>query len=295
MIPLDVLRKIRRIHITTSRMVTDAFSGHYHSVFKGKGIEFEEVREYEPGDDVRSIDWNVTARMGHPFVKKFVEERELTILLLLDLSPSCHFGTVRRLKRDLASELCALLALSAAKNNDKVGLILFTDRIERFVPPRKGMTHILRIIRDALYFEPSGQGTDISLALEYLHRISHRRSVVFLLSDFYDSPLERSLSVAGKQHDLIAISLTDPVEMNLPEVGIIRIEDPESKKNFLIDTSDRALREDYAKNARGRFEERRKLFNSAHVDHIDIRTDVPYLQPLVRFFRMREEGKGHRA
>jgi uncharacterized protein (DUF58 family) len=289
MISSEVLKKIRRIHITTNRMVSDAFAGQYHSVFKGKGLEFEEVREYQPGDDIRSIDWNVTARMGHPFIKKFAEERELTILLLLDLSSSCHFGTVHQSKRQLGAELCALLALSAAKNNDKVGLILFTDRVERFVSPRKGVRHILRIIRDALYFQPQGQGTDIALALEYMHRVVHRRSVGFLLSDFYDAPLKSPLSVAGKRHDFIAVTLTDPVELNLPETGITQFHDPETKKTFLIDTSDQSLRKEYRIKAQKRLAERTDLFNSVRVDHVDIRTDVPYLRPVINFFRMREK------
>jgi uncharacterized protein (DUF58 family) len=295
MIPSEVLKKIRRIHITTSHLVTDAFAGHYQSAFRGKGMEFEEVREYQPGDDIRSIDWNVTARMGHPFVKKFVEERELAVMLLLDLSPSFHFGTIRRLKRHLASELCALFALSAAKNNDKVGLILFTNRVERFVPPRKGMRHILRIIRDALYFDPEGQGTDIALALEYLNRVSHRRSVAFLLSDFYDSSLKKPLSIAGKRHDLIAITFMDPIELGLPNIGITQFEDPETGEVFLIDTSNQALREEYKKKALKRLEERKSLFSSTQVDHIDIRTDMPYLQTLIQFFRRRERRRGRKA
>jgi uncharacterized protein (DUF58 family) len=289
MIPSDVLKKIRRIHITTSRMVSDAFAGHYHSVFRGRGLEFEEVREYQPGDDIRSIDWNVTARMGHPFVKRFVEERELTIMFLLDLSPSFHFGTVHRLKRHLASELCALLALSAAKNNDKVGLILFTDRVERYVPPQKGIRHILRIVRDALYFEPVGRGTDIPLALEYLNRISIRRTVSFLMSDFHASQLKKSLSIANKRHDLIAISLTDPIELNLPNMGIAQFDDPETGQSFLIDTSDHRLQQEYRERAQQRLKERRDLFGSVRMDHIDLRTDVPYFQSLIRFFRAREK------
>jgi uncharacterized protein (DUF58 family) len=289
MIPSDVLKKIRRIHITTSRMVSDAFAGHYHSVFRGRGLEFEEVREYQPGDDIRSIDWNVTARMGHPFMKRFVEERELTIMLLLDLSPSFHFGTVHRLKRHLASELCALLALSAAKNNDKVGLILFTDRVERYVPPQKGIRHILRIVRDALYFEPVGRGTDIPLALEYLNRISIRRTVSFLMSDFHASQLKKSLSIANKRHDLIAISLTDPIELNLPNMGIAQFDDPETGESCLIDTSDHRLQQEYRERAQQRLKERRDLFGSVRMDHIDLRTDVPYFQSLIRFFRAREK------
>lgn len=288
MIPKEILKDIRRIQITTSRMVTDVFAGHYHSVFKGKGMEFDEVREYQPGDDIRSIDWNVTARTGQPFIKKFVEERELTIMLLLDMSGSSYFGTVNKLKEQLAAELCSLLAMSAIKNNDRVGLIAFTDRIEIFVPPRKGLSHVLRIIRDALYFDPEGKGTDIAGALEYLSKVTTRSTVTFVISDFHAEDYSRPLSIANRRHDIVALSITDPREIDLPDAGIISLEDAETGKGFLIDTSSPSVRKKYHINALRMMDEREELFRSTKVDHIDIRTDVPYTRELYRFFRMRE-------
>ncbi|HBH62240.1 MAG TPA: DUF58 domain-containing protein [Nitrospiraceae bacterium] len=288
MIPKEVLQTIRRIQITTSRMVTDVFAGHYHSVFKGQGMEFEEVREYQPGDDIRSIDWNVTARTGRPFIKKFVEERELTIMLLFDMSGSTYFGSVNKLKRQLAAELCSLLAMSAIKNNDKVGLIAFTDRIEKFVPPRKGLSHVLRLIREALYFEPEGKATDISGALEYLGRVTNRSTVSFIISDFHDTDYKKPLSIAGKRHDIVAISITDPREIELPDIGIINLEDPETDRDFLLDTSSEAVRKDFRMNSLKMLDERQQLFRSTNIDHIAIRTDVPYARELYKFFRMRE-------
>ncbi|UCH44217.1 MAG: DUF58 domain-containing protein [Nitrospiraceae bacterium] len=288
MIPKEILQQIRRIQITTSRMVTDVFAGHYHSVFKGRGMEFDEVREYQPGDDIRSIDWNVTARTGNPFVKKFVEERELTIMLVLDISRSSYFGSVNRLKRAVAAELCSLLAMSAIKNNDRVGLIAFTDRIEKFVPPRKGLSHVLRIIREAIYFEPEGRGTDIAGALEYLSRITNRSSVTFIISDFYATEYKRPLSIANRRHDIVALSITDPREQQLPAIGLIHLEDAERGHRFMLDTSSPQVRNEYSARAQKLFDERQRLFRSVNVDHIDIRTDVPYLQELYKFFRMRE-------
>ncbi|MFV1975062.1 MAG: DUF58 domain-containing protein [Candidatus Scalindua sp.] len=288
MIPEDILKNIRRIQIYTSRMVTDAFAGHYQSVFKGMGMEFEEVREYQPGDDIRSIDWNVTARTGHPFVKKFTEERELTIMALLDMSRSSYFGTVNKLKRQLAAELCSVLAISAVRNNDKIGLIAFTDKIEKFVPPRKGLSHVLRIIREALYYEPEGKGTDISGALEYLNRVTNRSTISFIVSDFYDSDYKKPLSIANKRHDIVAVSITDPREIELPNIGIIRLEDAETGKGFLVDTSSSTVRKDYYINAQKIFNDRQRLLQSINVDHIEIKTDMPYARELYKFFRMRE-------
>ena len=288
MIPREILQNIRRIQITTSRMVTDVFAGQYQSVFKGKGMEFEEVREYLPGDEIRSIDWNVTARMGHPYIKKFVEERELTVMLMLDMSPSCYFGTVKQLKMQLAAEVCSLLAFSAIRNNDKVGFIAFTDKVEKFIPARKGMRHVLRVIREALYFKPSGGGTDITLALEYLNRVTTRKTVTFIISDFYASGFKKMLAVANKRHDIVAITITDPREMELPNLGIIKLDDPETQKSFMVDTADTGLRREYAQNAYNRLKERKALFSSVNVDSIDVRTDIPYSQSLFRFFRARE-------
>jgi len=288
MIPKEILKQVRRIQITTSRMVTDVFAGQYQSVFKGSGMEFDEVREYQPGDEIRSIDWNVTARTGHPYIKKFVEERELTVMLLLDMSLSCSFGTVKQLKSRLAAELCSLLAFSAIQNNDKVGLIIFTDRIEKFVPPRKGLSHVLRVIREALYFKPKGSGTNIKAALEYLGKVTTRKTVTFIISDFYNPAFKKDLSITNKRHDTIAVTITDPLEIELPNIGIIKLDDPETGESRLIDTSSAGLRKDYHKNSLQRFQERKKLFQSINVDSIDIRTDIPYSKTLIAFFKMRE-------
>lgn len=291
MIPKEVLKNIRRIQITTSRMVSDVFAGQYQSVFKGKGMEFEEVREYQPGDEIRDIDWNVTARMGHPYIKKFAQERELTVLFLLDMSASCSFGTVKELKMQVAAELCSVLAFSAIRNNDKVGLIAFTDRIEKFVSARKGVRHVLRVIREALYFKPQGKATDISLALEYLNKITTRKCVVFIISDFYAPEFKKMLAVSNKRHDVIAITITDPAELELPPVGILKLDDPESNEGFWVDTSDASLRSAYAQNAQRSFKKRQALFRSCGVDAIGLRTDAPYSKSLFQFFRMREKRK----
>jgi len=270
-------------------MVTDVFAGQYHSVFKGKGMEFHEVREYLPGDEIRSIDWNVTARMGHPFVKKFVEERELTVMLLLDASQSCHFGSVKQLKNQLAAELCSVLAFSAIKNNDRVGLIVFTDRIEKFVPPRKGLSHVLRVIREALYMKPEGKGTDISMALEYLNRVTRRRTISFVISDFFDKDFKQQLSVSNKRHDCVAVTITDPREIDLPDIGIMQLSDSETGENFVCDTGSARFRTQYQKDARERIRIREKLLRSINVDNIDIRTDAAYEKALVKFFKAREK------
>lgn len=288
MIPKEVFQKVRRIQITTSRMVTDLFAGQYHSVFKGKGIEFEEVRQYQPGDDVKTIDWNVTARTGEPYIKKFVEERELTVMLLLDVSSSCCFGSAKQLKSQLAAELCSLLAFSAIKNNDKVGLIIFSDRIEKFIPPRKGTRHVLRVVREALYYKPEGKGTDVTLALEYLNRVTSRRTISFIISDFFADDFKKRLSVTNKRHDIIAVTISDPREISLPDIGIIKLQDAETENNFIIDTSDANFRREYAQRAEQRIKERKKLFYSVNVDNINVCTDQPYDKELIRFFRMRE-------
>ncbi|MFH0732365.1 MAG: DUF58 domain-containing protein [Candidatus Omnitrophota bacterium] len=288
MIPKEILKKIRRIQITTSRMVTDVFAGQYQSVFKGKGMEFDEVREYQPGDDIRTIDWNVTARMGHPYIKKFVEERELTVMLLLDASMSCRFGSVKQLKSQLAAELSSVLAFSAIQNNDKVGLIIFTDKIEKFVPPRKGLRHVLRVIREALYYGPQGKGTDISLALEYLNRVTKHKSIAFIISDFFDDKFKKLLAISNKRHDIVAVTITDPREINLPNVGIIKLDDAETQQSFLVDTTSASIRSTYNADAVKRIKERQELLRWARVDNIDIYTDSPYTKELVKFFRMRE-------
>jgi uncharacterized protein (DUF58 family) len=287
-IPKEILRKVRQIEIRTNREVTDVLGGQYHSVFKGRGMEFEEVREYQPGDEVRAIDWNVTARFGHPFIKKFKEERELTVMLVVDVSASGQFGSVRQTKNELAAELAAVLAFSAIRNNDKVGLIMFTDRIERFVPPQKGRRHVLRVIREILAFRPQATGTNIAGALDYLNSVQRRRAVCFLLSDFQDKSFLTQLRVTGKRHDVVALSLRDPREDELPPVGLLELRDAETGERALVDTFDRRVRQAFAQRATARLAKLRELLRSAAVDHIEIRCDTDYMLPLVKFFRMRE-------
>ncbi|HEV8376220.1 MAG TPA: DUF58 domain-containing protein [Candidatus Polarisedimenticolia bacterium] len=283
----EILKKVRRIEIRTNRLVNESLAGEYHSVFKGRGMEFDEVREYTPGDDVRTIDWNVTSRMGHPYVKKYVEERELTVMLLVDASASGDFGTVGSTKRAMAAEVCALLAFSAIRNNDRVGLLVFTDREERYVPPRKGRNHVLRVIREILTYEPSGRRTNLALALESLARGIRRRSVAFVVSDFLDSGFERALRLANRKHDLIALALSDPREMELPPVGILELEDAETGARILVDTWDRKALRLFAQQARERAEVRRRLFRQNEVDFVELSTARPYDVPLVRFFHER--------
>ena len=246
MIPKEILKKVKQIQIRSSRLVNDVMAGEYVSVFKGRGMEFEEVREYQIGDDIRTIDWNVTARLGRPYIKIFAEERELTIMFLVDLSSSGKFGSVRQFKNEIATEICALLALSATRNNDKVGLILFTDKIEKFVPPKKGKTHVLRVIREVLYFKPEGKGTDISTALEYLIKVTKRKTVSFLVSDFITEGFEHTLRIANKRHDIIAVSVTDPRELEIPDIGFVELEDAETGETTLIDTTDKKVREKFS-------------------------------------------------
>ncbi len=288
MLPKEVLKKIRRIEITTSKLVTDFLSGQYESVFKGRGIEFDEVRDYQPGDEIRSIDWNVTARMGSPYVKKYVEERQLTVMILLDASSSSSFGTTKRFKKELAAEVSAVLAFAAIQNNDRVGLIIFTDRIEKFVPPRKGLHHVLRVVREALYFNPKGRLTDIASALRYLDNVTARRAVTFVISDFFAKDFKKPLSIANKKHDVVAITITDPREAELPDAGIIELVDAETGSSYLIDTSSAKVRERYAKKSSQMRDERTRLFGSVGVDHIDISTDKSYIEEFIKFFRMRK-------
>ena len=287
MIPKEILKKVKRIEIQTRGLVNDVFSGEYHSVFKGRGMEFAEVREYQIGDDVRTIDWNVTARMGRPYVKVFDEERELTVMLLVDVSSSGEFGTVSQMKGEIAAEICALLAFSAIKNNDKVGLIIFSDAVEKYVAPKKGKFHVLRVVREILYHQPRGHQTNIAEALEFLSRVTTRRAVVFLVSDFISSGYEKALQIANKRHDLVAITITDPREVELPDVGFIELEDAETGETFLLDTSSVDVRQEFASKTQSIISEREKLFRSMNVDTIDIRTDQSYIEPLIRFFRMR--------
>ncbi len=287
MIPKEILKKVRRLEITTRGMVNDVFSGEYHSVFKGRGMEFSEVREYQIGDDIRTIDWNVTARYGHPFVKVYEEERELTVMLLVDASSSGEFGTFDRMKGEIAVEICALLAFSAIKNNDKVGLIIFTDKVEKFVPPRKGKSHVLRVLRELLYFRPEDKKTDIGGALEYFNRVIRRRSVVFLVSDFLSTEYERPLRIANKKHDIVAIHIVDPREMELPSIGYLELEDAETGEQVLLNTSDHQVRNLFAQKTSEAMTRRDKLFKSMNVDSIAIHTNESYFEPLMKFFRMR--------
>ncbi|MEJ2744843.1 MAG: DUF58 domain-containing protein [bacterium] len=288
MIPKEILKKIRRIQIYTTRMVQDVFAGEYHSVFKGRGMEFEEVREYQVGDDVKTIDWNVTARTGHPYVKLFREERELTVMILADISASGAFGTVGRLKAELIAELCAVLAFAATNNNDKIGLILFTDRVEKYIPPDKGITHVLRVIRELLYFRPGGKGTNISAAVEYLSKVATRQTVSFLVSDFLASGYERPINVAAKRHDLIAVAVSDPRERDLPSVGIMELEDPESGETISVDTRDRGVREAFAGIARKHEAAYYDFFKTHGIDCIKVNTAEPYMGALLNFFKSRE-------
>lgn len=287
MISTEILKKVRRIEIATRGLVNDVFAGEYHSVFKGRGMDFSEVREYSIGDDIRNIDWNVTARMGHPYVKIFQEERELTVMLMVDASSSGSFGSFQQMKGEIAIEICALLAFSAIKNNDKVGLIIFTDKIEKFVPPKKGKTHVLRVIRELFYHQPQSNQTDIAVALEYLSRVLRRRSVVFLVSDFLSENYEKALQIANRRHDVVAISITDPREIELPNVGFIELEDAETGETHLLDTTDLAIRQSFFTQANTRKLEREKLFKSMNIDSVDIYTHQSYVEPLIRFFRMR--------
>ena len=287
MLPKEIIRKVRRIEIRTKKLVNDVFSGEYHSIFKGQGMEFEEVREYQPGDDVRVIDWNVTARYGHPFVKRFKEERELTVMLLVDASSSGEFGTAQRMKGEIAAELCSVLAFSAIKNNDRVGMIIFTDRVEKYIPPKKGSSHVLRLIREVLYFKPQHPRTEINCALEFLGRVIKRRCVVFLVSDFLSSGFDKMLSIANKKHDLIAIKIADPREIELPDVGFIELEDTETGEQIIIDTKNAELREDFQKHASREKTKLDRSFRSMDLDHIHITTDKSYVEPLMAFFRVR--------
>ncbi|MCL4691736.1 MAG: DUF58 domain-containing protein [Candidatus Hydrogenedentes bacterium] len=288
MIPQEVMQEIRRIQIRTNHMVNDILTGQYESVFKGQGMEFKEVREYVPGDEIRLIDWNVTARTGIPHVKLLAEERELTVMLLVDASGSGRFGSVRRFKNELAAELCAVLAISAIKNNDKVGLIIFTDDVELYVPPSKGRRHVLRVIREVLFFEPKGRKTDIPGALHFLNGITKRRAVTFLVSDFMADGYEVPMRVAAKRHDLIAVVVSDPREAELPNVGLLNVRDAETDREVLVDTSNASVREQYALEARKRAAERDRILRRNRVDAIHVRTDRPYVEEIYRFFRMRE-------
>src|SRR5450755_1163380 len=286
--PAEILKKIRALEIKTKGLVQTAFAGDYHSVFKGRGMNFQDVREYQPGDEIRSIDWNVTARLGSAYVKKFTEERELTVMLVVDVSASGNFGSVSQSKRELAAEVACLLAFSAIRNNDKVGLILFTDRVEIFIPPKKGRSHILRLIREILFFEPEGRGTEPALALDYLNKVVTRRAVVFFVSDFQAKDFSRALAVSGRRHDFIAIHVEDEREKVLPNIGIITLEDAETGEQIEINTAERAIRTRFTTLAEGNYAELARTLRRNNVDAISLRTGEDYLPALRAFFKQRE-------
>ena len=289
MIPQEILKKIKWIHITTGRLAADVFAGEYKSVFKGRGLEFHDVREYQVGDEIRMIDWNVTARSDKPYIKRYIEERQLTIMILLDASRSGYFGSVNKLKKDIAAEISAVLASSASKNNDRVGLVIFTDRIEKFIPPRKGRHHILRIVRELLCYKPEGKGTDIPLCLEYLDKITTHSAIAFLISDFYTAPdIQKPLSIANKRHDIIAVRITDPRDTDLPNVGIIALADAESGKRYFVDTSRPSIREQYRKAAGEKQSQVQKLLRSVKIDTVNISTKGSYVDALIEFFERRK-------
>ncbi|HEV2391857.1 MAG TPA: DUF58 domain-containing protein [Verrucomicrobiae bacterium] len=314
MIPREILKKIRQIELRTNRLVTETLAGQYHSVFKGQGMNFEEVREYQPGDEVRSIDWNVTARMNHPFVKKFVEERELTLMLMVDVSGSGLFGSRAQSKRELAAEIASVLAFSAIRNNDKVGLILFSDEVEKFIPPRKGRRHVLRVIREVLFFQPRRQGTNLNGALEFLLRVTPHKAIVVVVSDFIGSPASADsrsgklrpqimlleslaqasypmLRHANRRHDLVAVQIADPYELELPQLGRLVLQDAETGEIVEVNTGDPRKRAAFAQRQTRAQADLGRLFRSAGIDAIQLRTDQPYAAELGRFFEKREKRR----
>lgn len=293
MITREIVKKLRKIEIHTARLANDQLAGSYHSVFKGRGMAFSEVRQYQPGDDVRFIDWNVSARMNDTYVKVFTEEREMTVMLLVDLSASELFGSVAQSKQETAAEVAALLAFSAIKNNDRVGLILFTDRIERFVPPKKGKGHVMRVVTEILSAKPSHKGTDVRAALELLGHVQKRKCVAFLISDFIASGYEHALRVASARHDLIALQITDPREETLPDVGLLLAQDLETGEIVEVDTSSKRVREAYAVRVARKRGEREQLFRKLDLDHLTIYTHKPYVRPIAELFRLRQRRERH--
>ena len=289
MIPKEILRKIRHIEIRTTRLVNDLFGGEYESVFKGQGIEFADVREYVPGDDIRTIDWNVTARSQHVFVKKYVEERELTVLFVVDMSGSEYFGSGEKLKSEVAAEITAVLAFSAVKNKDKTGLVIATDEVEKYVPVKKGKMHVLRVVREILYYKPRRVKTRLSAALEFLHRFLTRTAVIFIISDFMDEGFEKSLKILSRRHDVIAIHLKDRREQALVPAGLVEFEDRETGEVVLVDTSDPRVREAYREEAKKKQEKLSGVFKSLGLDKIEIAAEASYVEPLMKFFRLREK------
>jgi uncharacterized protein (DUF58 family) len=295
MISTELIKKIRHIEIRTRRLVNDSFAGEYHSIFKGRGMAFDEVRPYQYGDEIRTIDWNVTARTGEPYVKRFVEERELTVMLLVDASASENFGSVKQFKRELAAELTAVLSFAATTNNDKVGLMIFTDQIELFIPPRKGRRHVLRLIRELLAYEPQSRGTDIKMALEKTVQMLKRRGIIFLVSDFVADPdsYKKAMSITNRRHDLIAVDLHDPLESGLKNVGLLALEDPETDEIVWVDTNSQAWQRAYHQRYQAMERGKKLVFQQAQVDRIDISTDVDYSAPLTTFFKDRARRIRH--
>jgi uncharacterized protein (DUF58 family) len=293
MIPREIVKKLRKIEIHTARLANDQLAGSYHSVFKGRGMAFSEVRQYQPGDDVRFIDWNVSARMNDTYVKVFTEEREMTVMLLVDLSASERFGSVGQAKYETIAELAALLAFSAIKNNDRVGLILFSDKVERFVPPKKGKGHVMRVVAEILNAKPQRSGTDLRVALDMLGNVARRKSVAFLISDFIADGYERALRLASARHDLIPIRVVDPREESLPDLGLVTMEDLESGELFEVDTSSRAVREAYAHRLARHRAGREQLFGKLRMDHLTIHTDRGYVKPIADLFRRRQRRERH--
>ncbi|MBX3248746.1 MAG: DUF58 domain-containing protein [Myxococcales bacterium] len=288
MIPRDLVKKLRKIEIHTSRLANEQLAGSYHSVFKGRGMTFSEVRQYQHGDDVRFIDWNVSARMNEAYVKVFTEEREMTVMLLVDLSASERFGSVARPKIEAVAEISALLAFSAIKNDDRVGLVLFTDRVERFVPPKKGRGHVMRVVTEILNAQPKGEGTNLSVALDLVGSLSKRRSVAFLVSDFIDDGYEKPLRVASRRHDLIPVQVVDPREEELPDVGLALLEDLETGEVLEVDTSDPRVRRAFARQVNTQRAKREQLFRRLRIDHVTVRTEEDYVRPLADLFRRRQ-------
>ena len=287
-VPPEVLRQVKLIELKTRGLVNSLFTGEYRSTFKGQGMEFAEVREYQPGDEVRSIDWNVTARMRRPYVKRYIEERELTVMLAVDLSGSERFGTRKRFKSELASELAAVIAMSAIRNNDRVGALIFTDRVEHVVPPRKGRRHALRLIRDLLVFEPQGSGTDIGLATDYMIKMLTHKSIIFLVSDFQNEGIERPLKLLAQRHDVVAVTVEDPSERLLPDLGLVRLMDPETGQTIDVDTSDAKVRAQFQIGVNDESEKRKHILRRLAIDEVLINTDGGIVEPLLRFFRARE-------
>jgi uncharacterized protein (DUF58 family) len=293
MIAREIVKKLRKIEIHTARLANDQLAGSYHSVFKGRGMAFSEVRQYQPGDDVRFIDWNVSARMSDTYVKVFTEEREMTVMLLVDLSGSEAFGSAKQPKNEMLAEVAALLAFSAIKNNDRVGLILFTDRVEKFVPPKKGKGHVMRVVTEILTAQPEHRGTDVRCALDLLGHVQKRKCVTFLISDFIASGYERSLRLASRRHDVIPIQISDPREETLPDLGVVLVEDLESGELVEVDTSDRQVRELYAARVARQRGEREQLFRRLDMDHVTVQTHLPYVRPIAELFRLRQKRERH--